>query len=263
MVPGDRGIEGRVGIVTGGSGGIGRAVAHRLTEFGAIVHTVDVSGEVTPTRHRVDVRAAEECRHVVDRIANRDGPIGLLVNTAAVLGEIGPVESLDQERWRDTFAVNVEGTLNMIAAVLPGMYEQGFGRIVNIASMAGEYGAPNKAAYVATKHAVLGLTKTVALEAGAHGVTCNAVSPTWVDTDMARLQFDVIARNTGAKTSEEIAARIAQSTAVGRLVEADEVAALIVDILKHSSVTGNRIAIDAGVGAGAFNILRPVGRDGP
>ncbi len=258
MEPGDQGFGGRVGIVTGGSGGIGGAVALRLKKLGAIVHTVDISGDITSTSHRVDVRSVEGCRHIVDRIANRDGTIGLLVNAAAQLGEIGPVESLDRGRWRDTFAVNVEGALNMMAAVLPGMYEQQFGRIVNIASMAGEYGAPNKAAYVATKHAVLGLTKTVALEAGARGVTCNAVSPTWVDTDMARRQFESMAQNTGANTSEEIAVRIARATAVGRLVQADEVAALIVDILKHSSVTGTRIAIDGGVGAGAFNILHPV-----
>ncbi len=263
MEPDDRGLAGRTGIVTGGSGGIGRAVAQRLERLGVIVHTVDIAGDNTPTGHRVDVRKAEDCRHVVARIAGRDGPVGLLVNTAATLGEIAPVESLDPDRWRDAFAVNVEGTLNMIAAVLPGMYEQGFGRIVNIASMAGEYGAPNKAAYVSTKHAVLGLTKTVALEAGARGVTCNAVSPTWVDTDMAWRQFEGMAQNSGATTSEDIAARIAQSSAVGRLVQPDEVAALIVDVLKHPSVTGTRIAIDAGIGAGAFNIQRPVAGEDP
>ena len=251
-------IRQRVGIVTGGAGGIGQAVVRLLAKKGVIVHSFDITGVVTSTSHIVDIRSAEECRRVIGRIADRDGPIGVLVNSAAVLGEVGPVESLDPARWRETFAVNVEGTLNMIAAVLPGMYELGFGRIVNIASMAGEYGAPNKAAYVSTKHAILGLTRTVALEAGVFGVTCNAVSPTWVDTGLGRRQFAEMARKSGVETREEIAHRIAQSTAVGRLVQAEEVAAIVVDVLKHPSLTGTRIAIDGGVGAGGFNIMRPI-----
>lgn len=250
-------MAGRVGIVTGGAGGIGQAVARTLAAKGVIVHSVDIAGTVSPTNHRVDIRSAEECRRVISLIADRDGPVGVLVNSAAVLGEVGPVETLDSTRWRDTFAVNVEGALNMIAAVLPSMYEREFGRIVNIASMAGEYGAPNKAAYVATKHAMLGLTRTVALEAGTRGVTCNAVSPNWVDTGLGRSQFAEMARKTGAATHEEVADRIAQSTAIGRLVKDEEVAAIVFDVLKHPSMTGTRIAIDGGVGAGGFNIMRP------
>ena len=261
MESANQAIGGRVAVIAGGVGGIGRAVVRLLARAGAVVHSVDVHDDDSSTGHRVDIRSAEECRNVIGRIADRDGPVGVLVNSAAVLGEVGPVESLDLARWQDTFAVNVEGTLNMIAAVLPGMYEQGFGRIINIASMAGEYGAPNKAAYVATKHAILGLTRTVALEAGTRGVTCNAVSPSWVDVGLGRRQFVDIARKSGEVTSEEISGRIAQSSAVGRLVEVDEVASIVVDILKHPSITGTRIAIDGGVGAGSFNIMRPTDSD--
>ena len=250
-------FDGRVAVVTGGASGIGQAIVRRLSDAGAVVHTVDILVEESgSTEHRLDVRDTAGCHELLRKISERDGPVGLLVNAAAILGPVGPVETLDIEDWRNVFAINVEGVLNMMASALPQMYENRFGRIVNMTSLAGEYGAPTKAAYVATKHAVFGMTKTVALEGGGRGVTCNAVAPTWVDTGLAWQQFADIAAKLGFASGNAVADHIAGASAIGRLVEPDEVARIVLDIMKHSAMTGARIAVDGGVSAGSFNMLR-------
>lgn len=250
-------FDGRVAVVTGGASGIGQAVVKRLRAAGAVVHIVDILVKKSSSaEHKLDVRDSVGCHDLLREISARDGPVGLLVNAAATLGPVGPIETLKIEDWRNVFAVNVEGVLNMMASALPQMYENQFGRIVNITSMAGEYGAPTKAAYVATKHAVFGMTKTVALEGGGRGVTCNAVAPTWVDTGLAWQQFIDIAAKLGFASGNAVADHIAGASAIGRLVEPDEVARIVLDIMKHSAITGARIAVDGGVSAGSFNMLR-------
>ena len=152
------------------------------------------------------------------------GPIDVLVNNAGV-SESAPFATMDDEIWERTLAVNLTGTYHCMRAVIPGMLARRRGRIINIASTAARVGYPYTAAYVASKHGVLGLTRAVALEAHGKGVTVNAICPGWIDTDMTGRAIERIVAKTG-RTPEEARAVIEQMNPSGRLIHPDEVAAV-------------------------------------
>ena len=163
------------------------------------------------------VRAVGE----VERIL---GPIDVLVNNAGI-SESAPFATMDDEMWERTLAVNLTGTYHCMRAVIPGMLARQRGRIINIASTAARVGYPYTAAYVASKHGVLGLTRAVALEAHGTGVTVNAICPGWIDTDMTGRAIERIVAKTG-RTPEEARRVIEQMNPSGRLIHPDEVAAV-------------------------------------
>ena len=152
------------------------------------------------------------------------GPIDVLVNNAGI-SESAPFIAMDDELWQRTVAVNLTGTYHCMRAVIPGMLARRRGRVINIASTAARIGFPYTAAYVASKHGVLGLTRAVALEAQGKGVTVNAICPGWIDTDMTRRSIDRIVEKTG-RTREEAHKVIEQMNPSGRLIRPDEVAAV-------------------------------------
>lgn len=152
------------------------------------------------------------------------GPIDVLVNNAGI-SESAPFVTMDDELWERTLAVNLTGTYHCMRAVLPGMLARRRGRVINIASTAARVGFPYTAAYVASKHGVLGLTRAVALEAQGQGVTVNAICPGWIDTDMTHRAIERIVEKTG-RTPEEARRVIEQMNPSGRLIRPDEVAAV-------------------------------------
>jgi NAD(P)-dependent dehydrogenase (short-subunit alcohol dehydrogenase family) len=167
----------RVAVITGGASGIGRASAVRLAQDAITVITLDRSEDADVVADVTDAGA-------VAAALARIGRVDILVNSAGIVGPNKPLWEVSDDEWATTFAVNVTGTFHMCRAVVPGMRDRGWGRIVNLASMAGKDGNPRLGAYSATKAAVIGLTKSLGKELATSGVLVNAIAPAVIETPM-------------------------------------------------------------------------------
>ena len=201
--------KGRSAIVTGGASGIGAAIAHRLRSAGVEVHALDVTA--APDTIQVDVTDEEACRRAV----SGSEPVDILVNSAGVAGQNAPSWKLPDGEFERVVAVNLIGTYYMCRAVIPGMVARGWGRIVNIASIAGKEGNPNASAYSASKAGVIGLTKSLAKEVAGTGVLVNCVTPAVIETPML------------GQVSDEHLKYMVSKIPMGRVGQPDEVAALV------------------------------------
>jgi 2-dehydro-3-deoxy-L-rhamnonate dehydrogenase (NAD+) len=197
----------RKALVTGGGSGLGEAAAQRLRADGIEVVTVDLRG--------ADVAADVTDQESLARIATEVGPIDVLVNSAGVVGPNRPLIETTADEWREVFEVNVIGTVNTIRAFAPAMCERGWGRIVNLASMAGKDGNPNLSIYSASKAAVIGLTKSVGKELATSGVLVNAIAPAVIATPM------------NDDTAPEVLAHITNLIPMKRVGRPEEVAELV------------------------------------
>lgn len=237
-------------LVTGASRGIGRATALALTRAGHEVTIVARRREALDQALAEGVAAHGEVLDVADGEALRGlaaaGGFGILVNNAGG-ASTAPFLRTDLAAFRQMFALNVESTIVASQACLPGMIAGGFGRIINIASTAGLKGYGYVSAYVAAKHAVVGLTRALALEVVQKGVTVNAICPGYTDTDLVAASVAGITAKT-SKTSAEARAHFEQSNPLGRLISPDEVAdaALWLSGAGAAAVTGQCIAIAGG-----------------
>ena len=197
----------RVVLVSGGAGGLGAASATRLRAEGYRVFTLDLAG----TDVQADVTDEPALLAAVAQLP----PVDILVNAAGVVGRGGPLTETTNDDWRRVFDVNVIGTVNTMRALLPGMAERGWGRVVNFASMAGKDGNPNMSPYSASKAAVIALTKSVGKEMATTGVLINAVAPAVVATPM------------NATTSADALAHITSLIPMRRVGQPGEVAELV------------------------------------
>src|SRR5205085_4126001 len=170
----------------------------------------------------------------------------ILVNNAGIAESV-PFVKTNDEFWQRHLAVNLHGTFYCMRAALPAMLERGWGRIINVASIAGKTGAPYIAAYSASKHGVLGLTRSVALEVATKGITVNAICPGYVETDMTTRAIESITAKTGKSEAEAIAA-ISRMSAQNRLITPEEVAsvALLLASEDGRGITGQAINVDGG-----------------
>lgn len=188
----------RTAIVTGGGSGIGAAIAGRLASDGAAVAVLDLDGDAAESAaagivgaggSAVGIQADVTDRAAVDAavadVADRLGPATILVNNAGIEG-FSPFLDIDEKKWRQIIEVNLMGTFQCCQAALPAMVEAGWGRIVNISSSSAQGGQPFMAHYVSSKAAVIGFTKSLALEFGPRGVTVNTIPPGFIDTPMLR-----------------------------------------------------------------------------
>ncbi len=227
-------LAGKHAVVTGGSRGIGAAIVRALQDLGARVTIV----------HRATVDVADG--DAVARAFAGLGPVDILVNSAGCAAS-APFGMTDHALWRQTFAVNVDGTFYCMQAVLPPMRKAGWGRIVNIASTAGLVGYKYVAAYCAAKHAVVGLTRAVALEVATSGITVNAVCPGYTDTDMVRNAVANIVARTG-RTPEQARAELEALNPQRRLIRPEEVANTVAWLCQpgSESITGQAIAVAGG-----------------
>ncbi len=227
----------KTAVVTGGLSGIGLAVARRLAKEGNSVFVGarsagtktlvrDVLGDDADNIQAVvlDVQSRDSVNSFVADIAAAQGGIDILVNAAGVYAEAAVIDHPDQI-WDDHIDTNLSGTFRMIRAVMPLMKHAGWGRIVNIASVAAHHGMANNAAYCASKAGLLGLGRCVGLEGAAHGITCVSISPTWVETEMLRRFIDADMKASG-QTLEEVRAEYAKSNPQNQLVQPSEVAEL-------------------------------------
>jgi 3-hydroxybutyrate dehydrogenase len=242
-------LTGRTALVTGGGSGIGAQIATALAEHGARVVVLDRDGAAAErVAKEVDgdsLVADLSDPAVVDTLAL--GGVDILVNNAG-LQHVSPVEEFDPEMFRLIHAVLLEAPFRFARAVLPGMYRRGWGRLVHVSSVHGHRASPFKAAYVSAKHGLEGLSKVIALEAAGRGVTSNTVSPGYVRTPLVEHQLTDQARAHGIGEDEVLDDVLLARTAVKRLVEPAEVAAMVAYLCGPgtASITGSSFAIDGG-----------------
>lgn len=246
-------------IVTGGGRGIGRAILRTLAKVGVRVAVVDIylelaeqtAQELQSEGHlalplHVDVSQSEAVEQMVRQTLERFGGIDILVNCAGITSNCAVVE-LSEAEWDKVIAVNLKGTFLCCQRVAREMIRQRSGRIINIASTAGQFGAPGQAAYAASKAGIVGLTKVLAVELGPYGINVNAVCPGNVNTEMLQQTFAGRAELMGT-TAERIVEGITAKTPLRRLAEPEDVADAVVFLASSGAryITGQAIAICGG-----------------
>ncbi len=245
-------LNGKTIIVTGAGGGIGRSICRRLASEGANLALFDLADSVEETAdlareagaaagaqvhtQRVDVGDPAQVNAAVAAVAARFGAIDGLVNNAGLTANLAPITKMSDEAWARELAVNLSGPFYMARAVLPGMSERGWGRIVNISSGAARGGLYRQAGYSATKSGLLGLTRNIVLEYAERGITCNAVLPGLIETPVV------------AKMPKEIKDFALSLTPARRLGRTEEIAALVAWLCSDESafVNGAEIDVDGG-----------------
>jgi 3-hydroxybutyrate dehydrogenase len=253
-------LSNRVALITGGGRGIGRAVALAFAREGARVGVVARTGqEVARVAEEISAECGVETMHAVCDVSDKEsigrafnevekrlGSVDILVNNAGI-AESAPLVKTSDELWQRHLAINLSGTFYCMRAALPAMIERGWGRIINVASIAGKTGAPYISAYTASKHGVLGLTRTVALEVATKGVTVNAICPGYVDTDMTTRAIETIEAKTGKSAADSLAV-IERMSPQNRLITPEEVAALALLLASEEGrgINGQAINVDGG-----------------
>jgi 3-oxoacyl-[acyl-carrier protein] reductase len=208
-------FTGRVALVTGAASGIGAAVATRLTDGGATVASFDLSPADGYLSVTGDVSRSEDVNAAVAKVEQELGRIDVLVNSAGVAGDSLRTVDVSDDEWTRVMAINANGSFYLTRAVLPGMVERGYGRVVLLASIAGKEGNPMAAAYSASKAAVIALAKAIGKDVAGTGVLVNAVAPAVIETPML-----------GDITPDHVQYMLSR-VPLGRLGQADEVANLI------------------------------------
>jgi 3-hydroxybutyrate dehydrogenase len=246
-------IAGKRALVTGAASGIGLAVARELAAHGAELTVTDLPGgrltAVASEMGAISIAADLSDRAETVRLAQEARPVDILVNNAG-LQHVRPVEAFEDEWWDRLLAVMLTAPFVLIRELLPGMYERGWGRIINVASVHGLVASPYKSAYISAKHGVIGLTKTVALEAAerAPGVSVHAIAPSYVRTPLVEKQIADQARAHGISEDEVIERILLAQNAVKRLIEPEEVAHAVAFLCGDEGpmMTGSVLTMDAG-----------------
>lgn len=232
-------LQGHVAIVTGAGRGIGRGIARTLAERGVRVACNDLDAasaagaaeelglaDLVAVAVPGDVSRQGVAEKIVERVVQEWGQVDILVNNAGI-NDSTPILELTLETWERVLAVNLTSMLLCSQAVAPHMIEQGYGRIINMSSTSGHFGAPNLCAYATSKAGVLGLTRVMAVEWGPLGITANAICPGNIDTEMLRGVLKRRGRVQGGITTEAVVARVVDRTPAGRLGTVEDVASLV------------------------------------
>ena len=247
------GVEGRVALVTGAGRGIGRVTAYLLASRGARVMAVARSENELQTLGLdyvvADLGTADGCARAVEETQDRLGPVEILVcNHGIGSAHERVIWEQDPEVWRESMRINLDGPFFLSQAVVKDMIELGYGRFVFTSSTAGQVAEFAGSAYNSSKHGLLGLMRSVAQDAGPHGVTSNAVLPGWVRTPMAELSAKAEAEERGI-TPDEVWVERAAIYPVGRVVTSEEVAEVIAFLASEESSGVNGEAITVALGS--------------
>lgn len=255
-------LKGQVAVVTGSTSGIGLAIARALAEQGAnvMLNGFGDAAEIEKVRaalekdfgvkalfNGADLSKGDAVRGLVQQAVDQWGRIDVLVNNAGIQ-YTALIEDFPVERWDAIIALNLSAVFHGTAAALPHMKKAGYGRIINIASAHGLVGSPHKAAYVAAKHGVMGLTKVTALETAGQGITCNAICPGWVRTPLVEKQISAIAQD--KKISQEDAAKdlLSEKQPSLQFVTPEQLGAAAVFLASPGAaqMTGTNMSLDGG-----------------
>lgn len=252
-------LENRIALITGGGRGIGRAIGLEFAREGArVVLAARTAQQVEDTAAEIgkdgsvlpvvcDVSDVESVELMFARVSVKfgRGP-DILVNNAGI-AESATLAKTEDELWHRHLAINLSGTFYCMRAAVPAMTERGWGRVINIASIAGKTGAPYIAAYSASKHGVLGLTRSIALEVATKGVTVNAICPGYVDTDMTTRGIENVSAKTG-RSAEQALEAIKKMSPQNRLVTVEELSAVALLLASEEGrgITGQAINVDGG-----------------
>lgn len=255
-------LAGKSAIVTGSTSGIGLAIARALAGAGADI-TMNGLGdrdEIEAKRSALarefdvgaiysdaDMTCPPEIVCMVRDATERFGSVDILVNNAGIQ-HVAPIDAFPPEKWDEIIAVNMSSAFHATRAALPGMRESGWGRIINLASAHGLVASPYKSAYIAAKHGVIGLTKTVALETAQDGITCNAICPGYVKTPLVEAQIPDTARVRGISEDEVVRDVMLAGQPTKRFVGLDELGGFAVFLCSDhaASITGAALQIDGG-----------------
>lgn len=253
-------LDGRVALVTGAASGIGLAIAEALARSGATVAVTDLEEERASqaaeriraaggqaVSRRCDVTSEEQLREAIDGTASGQGRLDVLVNNAG-LQFVAPLEEFPTEKFELLLRVMLIAPFVALKHAFPHMKRQGYGRVVNVASINGLVGFAGKAGYNSAKHGLVGLTKVAALEGAAHGITVNALCPGYVDTPLVRNQLSDLARTRSVPLERVLEDVIYPLVPAKRLLTVDEVARYAVFLATEESggITGQAVVIDGG-----------------
>ncbi|MSU65100.1 MAG: SDR family oxidoreductase [Opitutus sp.] len=252
-------FKGKVVLVTGGASGIGLAIATRFAAEGAKVVISDVQAEVGTREARrlkglfvpADLSRRGDCQALIEQIKKQCGTLHILINCAG-FQYIAPLDEFDEDRWEKMIAVMLTAPFLLTKYIWPTLKAQKWGRVINIGSVLSVRGVEFKAGYVSAKHGLLGLTQTTALEGGQYNITAHCICPAYVRTPLMENQIAAQARTRGISESEVVEKVMLKGTAIKRLIEPSEIAAMVVYLSREDSVvtTGSSIMMDLGVTAG-------------
>ncbi|MCK8786194.1 3-hydroxybutyrate dehydrogenase [Roseomonas sp. NAR14] len=255
-------LKGKVALVTGSTSGIGEGIARALAEAGADIvfngfgdaAAIEALRAETASRYGVraiyapaDISKPADCAAMVEKARSELGGLDILVNNAGIQFT-ADIEDFPIEKWDQIISINLSGAFYAMHAALRGMKEKGWGRVINISSAHGLVASPQKAAYVAAKHGIIGLTKVAAIECANAGVTVNAICPGWVLTPLVQKQIDARAKENGTSAKEEEAKLVSEKQPMHRFSTPANIAAAALYLCSDGAdtVTGISLSVDGG-----------------
>jgi 3-hydroxybutyrate dehydrogenase len=255
-------LQGKTVIVTGSTSGIGEGMAKAFAREGCnvVLNGLGHKDEIETLRRSIekefsvkilykpaDMTKPEEIKKMIDDTAQELGRLDIIVNNAGIQ-HVAPIEEFPVEKWNAIIAINLSSAFHMIRSAVPHLKKQGWGRIISTGSAHSLVASPFKSAYVAAKHGIAGLTKTVALELAQHNITCNAICPGYVETPLVKGQIADQAQSRGISEDKVVSDVILAAEPTKKFTTIEDVAALALYLCSDnaSNITGSMISIDGG-----------------